>query len=68
MCVCVCGCVCVSFPFGFEGGMWDFIIFITDLCLSIYFFHITNASNLCWAKCIYNKPNVDRNIKTGVAD
>ena len=26
-----------SFPFGFEGGMWDFIILVPDHCLSFYF-------------------------------
>ena len=26
-----------SFPFGFEGGMWDLIVSIADLCLSISF-------------------------------
>ena len=32
--------VCPSFPFGFEGGMWDVIVIIPALCLSIYFiFH-----------------------------
>ena len=30
-------CVSSSFPFGFEGGMWDLILFISDHCLSIYF-------------------------------
>ena len=29
-------CVCPSFPFGFEGGMWDVILFIPDHCLSVY--------------------------------
>ena len=22
-----CVCVCASFPFGFEGGMWDLVVF-----------------------------------------
>ena len=26
-----------SFPYGFEGGMWDMIIFIPDHRLSFYF-------------------------------
>ena len=30
-------CVCASFSFGFEGGMWDVIVFILDHWLSIYF-------------------------------
>ena len=30
-------CVCASFSFGFEGGMWDLIVFIFYHCLSIYF-------------------------------
>ena len=34
-------CMCASFPFGFEGGMWDLIVFIPDHCLSIYFFYKT---------------------------
>ena len=27
-------CVRSSFPFGFEGGIWDLIIFFSDHCLS----------------------------------
>ena len=30
-------CVWASFSFGFEGGMWDVIVFIPDHWLSIYF-------------------------------
>ena len=26
--------VCSSFPFGFEGGIWDLIVLISDHCLS----------------------------------
>ena len=26
-----------SFPFGIEGGMWDVIVLIPNICLSIYF-------------------------------
>ena len=26
--------ICASFPFGFEGGMWDLIILVSDHCLS----------------------------------
>ena len=37
MFVCVCVCVCAFFPFGFEGGMWDVIVFVPDHCLSFYF-------------------------------
>ena len=29
--------VCASFLFGFVGGVWDFIVFIPDHCLSVYF-------------------------------
>ena len=29
--------VCDSFPFGFEFGMWDFVMLIPNHCLSIYF-------------------------------
>ena len=29
-------CVCPSCPFGFEGGVWDLIVFNPDYCLSIY--------------------------------
>ena len=29
--------VCRSFPFGFEGGLWNVIVFIPDHCFSIYF-------------------------------
>ena len=46
---CLFGLLCVSFVnvypsvcvflslFGFEGGMWDLIVLITDHCLSTYF-------------------------------
>ena len=30
-------CVRSSFPFGFEGGIWDLIIFFSDHCLLLYF-------------------------------
>ena len=30
-------CMCASFPFGFEDGMWDVIVFVADHCLSFYF-------------------------------
>ena len=26
--------MCAFFPFGFEGGMWDLIVFVPDHCLS----------------------------------
>ena len=29
-------CVCASFPLGFEGGMWELIVFIPDHCLSFF--------------------------------
>ena len=30
--------LCVNpFHFGFDGGMWDLIVFVPDHCLSIYF-------------------------------
>ena len=29
-------CVQASFPFGFESGVWDLIVSITDYCLSFY--------------------------------
>ena len=29
--------VCASFPFGFEVGMWDLIVLVTDHCISFYF-------------------------------
>ena len=42
-------CTCLSwalvkfcvypFPFGIEGGMWDVIVLIPDLCISIFFLH-----------------------------
>ena len=28
--------MCASFPFGFEGGTWDWIVLISDQCLSVY--------------------------------
>ena len=30
-------CLFASFPYGFEGGMWDLIVFIPDDRLSFYF-------------------------------
>ena len=30
-------CVWPSFSFGFEGGMWDVIILVSDHCLSFHF-------------------------------
>ena len=36
-CECLSVCVCASFPFGFEAGMSDLIIFIPDHCLPFYF-------------------------------
>ena len=29
--------VCSSFPFGFKGRVWDWIVLISDHCLSIFF-------------------------------
>ena len=42
-CACLSGafvkfCVCPFFPFYIEGRMWVMIVFISDHCLSIYFF------------------------------
>ena len=28
--------VCASFPFGFEGGIWDLIVYVPDHCLYFY--------------------------------
>ena len=42
---CVCVCVCVCFLFGFDGGMWDLIVLISDHCLSFYF-SLTDLINL----------------------
>ena len=36
LCVCVCVCVCDFFSFGFEGGMWDLLVYVPDHCLSVY--------------------------------
>ena len=30
-------CMHASFPFGFEDGMWDLVVFIPDHCLSNFF-------------------------------
>ena len=30
-------CECPHFPYGFEGGMWDLILSMSDHCLSINF-------------------------------
>ena len=30
-------CVCASFPFGFEGRMWDLIVFVPDYYFPFYF-------------------------------
>ena len=52
----MCVCVLLS-PFGFEGGMWDFIVFISDHYLSIYFSlylytseHLEYHAQLHWAR------------------
>ena len=38
LCVCVCVCArALLSRFGFEGGMWDFIVLVPDHCLSFYF-------------------------------
>ena len=37
VCVCVCVCVCASFRFGFEDGMWDISVLVSEYCLSFYF-------------------------------
>ena len=29
--------VCASFHFGFEGGMWDLNVVISDHCISAYY-------------------------------
>ena len=34
---CLSVCAFASFPYGFEGGIWDLIIFIPDHRLSFYF-------------------------------
>ena len=38
-------CVCPSFPFGIEGELWDPIVLILGICLSIYFTQV-NMSNV----------------------
>ena len=30
--------VCASFPFGFEGGTWDWIVLIPNCCVCFYFY------------------------------
>ena len=30
-------CMCASFPFGFDGGMWDLIVIVSDHCISFHF-------------------------------
>ena len=39
-------CVSPSFPLGFEGGMWDLIVFVPDFCLYFYFDRFTQVSDL----------------------
>ena len=47
-------CVCSSFPFGFKGGMWDLIVLVVELCLSIYFVYQSSAGMLWGAvKSLY---------------
>ena len=29
-------CVRASFPFGFDGGMWDLIVLVSDHCLFFF--------------------------------
>ena len=38
--------VCAAFPFGFEGGNWDWNGLIPNKCLSIYLVH-TFFTDLC---------------------
>ena len=30
-------CMCTSFPFGFQDGMWNFVVLVPDHCPSIFF-------------------------------
>ena len=41
--------VCASFQFGFEGGMWDLILLISNQCLYFYI-EITTVHLYCF-KC-----------------
>ena len=45
-------CVCVLLsPFGFEGVIWDWIVFIPGHCLSIYFVFSKNLDRLFGCVC-----------------
>ena len=35
--------VYASFPFGFEGGKWDLIVFVPEHCLSFYIAFATST-------------------------
>ena len=46
--------LCVSFfSFGFEGGMWDLIVLISDHCLSIYSAFKSRSKYVLKASTVY---------------
>ena len=45
-------CVCCSFPFGFEGGISDWIMFIPYHCLSIYFYNVSITGSDARSNCM----------------
>ena len=40
-------CVCSSFRFCFEVGMWNLIVLMADLCLSVYFVQLLRMMSAC---------------------
>ena len=36
--------VCSVFPFGFEGGMWDLVVFVPDHCPFMYFKSVSKTN------------------------
>ena len=38
-------CMCASFPSGFEDGMWDLIVLLSDNYLSFYLLCLTDISD-----------------------
>ena len=40
-----------AFPLGCEGGIWDLIVFVSDHCLSLFTFYISELFQLKICLC-----------------
>ena len=47
--------VCPSFPFGFEGGMWDLILFVPDH-FTFYLLYVTNCTQVQSDQSLFLSP------------